>query len=148
MSEDQPSKPLLELSYSIDQLEAVSEQLSNLLPVHGIVFLAGQMGSGKTTLTRAILKHRGVIDPVNSPTFSIINTYQTNSGNNLFHSDLYRIDDEAQLFQIGFEEYLSDTSLIFIEWPDRLQSLKPRNYYQITLTTIDDQTRVLQLHSF
>ena len=148
MSEDQPKKLLLEITYTIEQLEEVSKKVSKLLPVHGMVFLEGHMGSGKTTLTRAILKQRGVIDPVNSPTFSIINTYHTNSGDTIFHADLYRIEEEAQLLQIGFEAYMDPEYLLFIEWPDRLKTLKPKDYYQINLTTADDQTRILQLYSF
>lgn len=148
MSEDQPKKLLLEITYTIEQLEEVSKKVSTLLPANGMVFLEGLMGSGKTTLTRAILKQRGVIDPVNSPTFSIINTYHTHSGDTIFHADLYRVEDEAQLFQIGFETYMDHKYLLFIEWPDRLKTLKPINYHQIELTTADDQTRVLRLNSY
>jgi tRNA threonylcarbamoyladenosine biosynthesis protein TsaE len=148
MSEDQPKKLLLEISYTLDRIEEVSIKLSKLLPVNGMVFLEGPMGSGKTTLTRAILKQLGVIDSVNSPTFSIINTYHTNSSKTVFHADLYRIENEDQLFQIGFEDYMNPDNLLFIEWPDRLKTLKPNNYHQIKLTTTDDQTRVLRLYSF
>ncbi len=76
------------------------------------------MGAGKTTFIKSLCHYLQVTDTMSSPTYSIVNEYHTNSGVEVFHFDLYRLKSEEELFEIGFEDYLSSGNYLFIEWPE------------------------------
>lgn len=83
-----------------------------------LVLLVGEVGTGKTTLVQSFLKEIGVQEPVDSPTFSIINIYHDSAGKQVIHTDWYRVKDEDELRAIGVEEYLDSDQWIFVEWPE------------------------------
>jgi len=82
-----------------------------------ILLLYGDLGTGKTTLTKAILAQLGIKESITSPTFNIVSTYQLPNGHFIHHFDLYRIKSFDELYEIGFEEYLDAGQLCLIEWP-------------------------------
>ena len=89
------------------------------------------MGVGKTTLIKAMVKALGSTDDVTSPTFSIVNEYESLKGK-IFHFDMYRIEDEMEALNFGFEDYLnSDTNWLFIEWPENVSNLLPEDVSEI-----------------
>lgn len=87
-----------------------------------IFLLHGDLGAGKTTLVKAIVKKLGGQDIVQSPTFSIVNEYIW-PGGVIYHMDLYRLESLAEIFDIGFEEYISSGAYCFIEWPEKAEDL-------------------------
>jgi tRNA threonylcarbamoyladenosine biosynthesis protein TsaE len=122
----------------------LDEVVLYLLPIladRPIVTLKGDLGTGKTTLVRALCRQLRVIDDVSSPTFSIINTYLTSSEQVIHHIDLYRLESAEELVQIGIDDYLHSEDLTFIEWPELIESILPVNTVKIKLQHIDKQAR-------
>lgn len=90
------------------------------------------MGAGKTTLIKEVISLMGSDDETSSPTFSIVNEYETDWGK-VFHFDLYRIKSESEAFDFGIEEYLDSDAYCFIEWPDKIQNLIPDAHHLIKI---------------
>lgn len=86
---------------------------------NGLVYLTGDLGAGKTTLMRGIASGLGLDVRVTSPTFALVNAYGRDE-DAVYHMDLYRLEDMDELMEIGFEDFLADETLIFVEWPDLL----------------------------
>jgi tRNA threonylcarbamoyladenosine biosynthesis protein TsaE len=114
--------------YSYDQLASIVDRLSCLVKKHSIVTFTGDLGAGKTTLIKELLKQFGVRDTVQSPTFSYVNSYTNAAGQIFYHFDLYRIGSLQDFYMAGFEDYLyAPNSITFIEWPALIDSLLTRN---------------------
>jgi len=108
----------------------------------------GEMGAGKTTLIKALVKELGDADEVSSPTFSIVNEYHSTKGNLLaYHFDFYRLNDEMEALDMGFEDYLSQNVWIFIEWPEKIPSFIPQDSMNLQIKIIDETTREISLIS-
>jgi tRNA threonylcarbamoyladenosine biosynthesis protein TsaE len=104
---------------SPEELDEVAEALMRLFDKgYSVVLLNGELGSGKTTLVKAMCQSLGVMEPVSSPTFSLVQEYISPSRGVIFHMDLYRLSLPQDLEQIGFSEYLDSGNLCFVEWPD------------------------------
>lgn len=97
-----------------------------------IVTIAGELGAGKTTLVKAICRGYGVLEDVTSPTFALVHRYR-GARSPVFHLDLYRIRDPSELTNIGWDELLSEESLVLIEWPERAADQIPQNHVPISL---------------
>ncbi len=100
------------------ELEALGARLTKKYHTGGLILLSGKLGAGKTTLVRGALRSLGVTGAVKSPTYTIVETYDTPQIT-VQHFDLYRLHDAQELEAMGFRDYLQDNSLIFIEWPER-----------------------------
>jgi len=98
-----------------------------------IWLLHGEMGSGKTTLVKLLVKELGVESLVTSPTFSIVNEYGQQGNPVVYHFDLYRIKNEAEALDIGFEEYMTSGNLCLIEWPEKAKTLLPDQYFEVKI---------------
>ncbi len=109
----------MEREFTIEELPEIAEMILRENPGHLILFY-GEVGVGKTTLIKEMLKQSGVEDNVNSPTFALVNEYLNASGEVFYHLDLYRVKDVEELVEIGIDEYLSGESLCLIEWPELL----------------------------
>ncbi len=103
---------------------SIGERLGNLLLPNDIVLLNGDLGVGKSELTRGIAKALGINAPITSPTFTIVNEYEGTSLK-LYHFDLYRIEEESELFFIGFDEIINSEGVCVIEWADKFENLLP-----------------------
>ena len=103
------------------------------------------MGTGKTTLTKALVKALGSDDEVSSPTFSIVNEYETQN-DTIYHFDLYRIKDLEEAYNFGIEEYLYSNNWVIIEWPELIESMLPNDIDRIDLELKPDQSRILKLN--
>lgn len=110
---------------SLAQLDEVAAEIIRRYPEKRIFALAGAMGSGKTTFVQAACRQLHVTDVVNSPTFSIVNEYLTESGASVFHFDLYRLRKSEELLDIGYEDYFFSGNYCFIEWPGMAADLIP-----------------------
>ncbi|MEX2233842.1 MAG: tRNA (adenosine(37)-N6)-threonylcarbamoyltransferase complex ATPase subunit type 1 TsaE [Cyclobacteriaceae bacterium] len=105
----------------------------------------GEIGSGKTTFIKSICSLIGVEDTMSSPTFSIINEYQTRDKKKIYHFDFYRIKNEAEAYDIGSEEYFYSGDLCLIEWPEKIPSLIPAEHAEISITVENQNHRTIAL---
>ncbi len=128
----------MEIDYS--DLTKIDENASKILAFAGdlrICLFDGEMGTGKTTMIKAICKNLGVSESqMSSPTFGIVNEYQGTS-EILYHFDLYRLKHIGELLDIGFLEYVDSGNYCFIEWPDLVKSFLKDQYLEITLKKTD-----------
>jgi tRNA threonylcarbamoyladenosine biosynthesis protein TsaE len=104
----------------------------------------GELGAGKTTLIKAVCEVLGVTSPMASPTFSIVNQYETEDHQTVYHFDFYRLKNEAEAYDIGVDEYLDGGSYCFIEWPDRISALLPPRYLDLAIHHQSDSTRKIE----
>jgi len=131
--------------YTIEQLDKISEEiLANVSSK--ILCFYGEMGAGKTTLIKALVRYLDGGDQANSPTFGIVNEYQNSNGDLLgYHFDFYRLEDEEEALDLGLEDYFSQDTWIFIEWPEKIGTQLPENYTRISLEILDPVTRQIQI---
>jgi tRNA threonylcarbamoyladenosine biosynthesis protein TsaE len=135
--------------YSETDTERLAEQLATLLP-SGSIWLAGDLGAGKTTLTRYWLQALGHKGAVKSPTYTLVEPYSIEQDDGttklVYHTDLYRIQDPEELSLIGFDEYLEDkNALVIIEWPSRADNYLPPPALFIDITQSVDETRQVEI---
>ena len=103
------------------------------------------MGAGKTTLIKAGCRELGVLNTVQSPTFSIVNEYLTDVGETIYHFDCYRLKNGTEAYDIGVEEYLDSVNLCLIEWPDKIAELLPDKFIKISITQLSNGKRAIEL---
>ena len=120
-------------SYSQAETLGLGIVLGKFAPAGTSIALRGDLGSGKTLLTKGIAKGMGIKDAITSPTFTIVNQYFDGKCI-LNHMDIYRINDEEELYELGIEEYFDNDSICVIEWPDILGSILPNDTVNITFT--------------
>jgi len=106
------------------QLTAFAAKIALILVPGDVVYLRGELGTGKTTIARAIIQQRGSTDSVTSPTFTLIETYHLDDVL-VAHLDLYRIESDAEMEGIGLRDYLDGDWICLIEWPDRARGMLP-----------------------
>jgi len=110
-------------------------EILNYAPI--ILFLRGDLGTGKTCFTRYLLEALGVKEKVKSPTYTLVETYAVDH-NNIYHFDLYRAADPRELETLGFRDYLQDYALIIIEWAENGHGCLPSADLEIALEALDD----------
>ena len=132
-------------TYDLNEISVIAKDvIANVK--HKIILIYGEMGSGKTTLIKEIIKQLGVEDTVNSPTFSLVNEYHSLKGDIIYHFDFYRIDNEEEALDIGIEEYFYDNHWCFIEWPNKVENLLPLESVAIHLTINQNNKRTIQIN--
>lgn len=122
-------------------MEALGAELITKLKPPAVVYLRGELGTGKTTLVRGALRALGYAGPVKSPTFTLVESYPLGALE-VHHFDLYRISDPEELECIGLREYFHDSAIGFIEWPDKGNARIPAATLQIQIYHDGDQRRV------
>ena len=105
-----------------------------------VVRIDGKMGAGKTKIISNICMQLGVKEVITSPTFSLINTYQSNNGP-IYHFDFYRLQNSNEALDIGIEEYLESGNVCFLEWAEKIENHLPLNYDHYILKVLNDNTR-------
>ncbi|MBK6664921.1 MAG: tRNA (adenosine(37)-N6)-threonylcarbamoyltransferase complex ATPase subunit type 1 TsaE [Saprospiraceae bacterium] len=131
-------------SESLDDLEQLSNEILMTCTKSQIFTFEGQLGAGKTTLIKSMCQYLGYTDEVTSPTFSLVNEYQTPSSM-IYHMDLYRLNSENELLDIGFEEYLDGDAFCFIEWPQIAENLIVQSHYKIKILLNEDLSRKIEI---
>lgn len=137
------------LTNSEDETIALGRRLATeLLPPRGVVLLIGNLGAGKTTLTKGIAEGRGAAlpDEVSSPTFTLIHEY--GDPVRVYHIDLYRLETPEEVATLGLDDLYDRDALILIEWGERFPQLWPRDHTEIRLERTGDDTRRLTLQTF
>ncbi|MEN8137266.1 MAG: tRNA (adenosine(37)-N6)-threonylcarbamoyltransferase complex ATPase subunit type 1 TsaE [Bacteroidota bacterium] len=100
----------------------------------GRIFLFyGSMGAGKTTLIKSLVHELGIEDVANSPTFALVNEYFSKKNGTIFHFDFYRLEDETEALDMGYEDYFYSNSYCFVEWPEKIPNLLPSNIIEVTI---------------
>ena len=127
-----------------DQLDTVARELLAAAGANTIWLFFGEMGSGKTTLIKAIGKALGVQEVMSSPTFPIVNEYDAKDGKKIYHFDLYRIRSEKEVMDIGTEEYFDSDELCLVEWPEKLGARTPDKHFAVRLTATGPQHRKIE----
>ncbi len=121
------------LSFDLSEIEEVAKRLLQGGFDEKIWVFEGEMGAGKTTLIKALAKTLEVISPVSSPTFGIVNEYDSKAGESIYHFDFYRITDPEEALDIGIEEYFYSGNRCWIEWAGKIAEYLPAQFLQITL---------------
>jgi tRNA threonylcarbamoyladenosine biosynthesis protein TsaE len=124
-----------------DETIAVGERIARELPPRALVLLIGNLGAGKTTIAKGIVKGLGVDDPddVSSPTFTLIHEY---GGGRVYHIDLYRLDRSSEVETLGLDELLEREAVVLIEWGERFPELWPPDRFEIELQAEDDRRTI------
>lgn len=114
------------------EVRAFGNELGRTLPAGSILALTGDLGTGKTTLTKAIAEGLGVKEVITSPTFNIVKQYE--SGRlPLYHFDVYRISDADEMYELGYEEYFFGDGICVIEWADLIEDIIPQEAVRISI---------------
>ncbi|MFH6942472.1 tRNA (adenosine(37)-N6)-threonylcarbamoyltransferase complex ATPase subunit type 1 TsaE [Flavobacterium sp. FlaQc-50] len=134
----------MNIVFSVEQLKEVAEQIlaQNLKK---IILFNGEMGVGKTTLIKQLCKTLGVEDATSSPTFSLVNEYDTVDNKIVYHFDFYRLNKETEALDMGVDDYLYSGNWCFIEWSEKIASLIPEEHSVVTITLLADGKRELKL---
>ena len=131
-------------SESPAKTKRLGERIGKLLLPGDVIALTGELGSGKTILTKGIARGMGIKgDPVRSPSFVLIKEYPGKVP--LFHFDLYRLKKPEELNTLGYEEYFSGKGVVVIEWAERAKALLPEEYLEIELSTLNKDERRITL---
>jgi tRNA threonylcarbamoyladenosine biosynthesis protein TsaE len=117
--------------YSLNDLPIAADVFFDFIKNKKTIAFFGSMGAGKTTFIKTICKKLGVEDNVTSPTYSLVNEYRNNKGETIYHFDFYRIKDENEALDMGFEDYLYSGNLCLIEWPEKVSGLLPQDLVKV-----------------
>jgi tRNA threonylcarbamoyladenosine biosynthesis protein TsaE len=135
---------IFEIEYSLENISNAANQLLEAINLGPKIWLfRGEMGAGKTTLVKEIGQQLKIKSIVQSPTFSLVNPYETESGEIMYHFDLYRLENVHEAVDIGIEEYLDSGHLCFIEWPERAEILWNIPHVNIEIINLTEFSRKL-----
>ena len=129
----------------LTDIHRVAKEFLNFAGDKKIFALYGPMGVGKTTFVKAVAACEGVVDEVSSPTFAIVNEYQTAQGKAMYHFDFYRVKDAMEAMDFGYEEYFFGGDRCFIEWPEKVEELIPEEAVSCYFSELPDGRRELEV---
>ena len=129
---------------SLNDINKIAGKFLKAYPMDRIFAFYGQMGVGKTTFIKALCEELQVVDYVTSPTFAIINEYQTADSNSIFHLDFYRTKNIQEVYDLGYEDYFSSGDYCFIEWPELIESLLPLSTVKVYIRETENKKRVIE----
>lgn len=122
------------------QLPSVAADIISFAKSTRIFLFYGDMGAGKTTLIKSLCEALGTTGPVTSPTFSIVNEY-VGIKDRIYHFDFYRLKNQSEALDLGYEEYFYSDAYCFIEWPEKIPDLLPDHYVKIKIAVLTDGSR-------
>lgn len=134
----------MQISFTINELNDAALQILAYKP-EKIILFNGEMGVGKTTLIKELCTVLGVKNATSSPTFSIVNEYQTDTNNAVYHFDFYRLKSSMEAVDMGIDDYLYSENWCFIEWSEKIIDLIPEKHSIVTLSLLDNGKRNLEL---
>ena len=130
---------------SLSELSRVADAVVERLGERRVVAFRAPMGAGKTTLIAEIVAALGSGDVVTSPTFALVNEYDTGEGGVVYHFDFYRIEGVEEAFDMGYEEYFYSDGLCLVEWPEKVEELLPDDVMKVTITPTSNTRRVITI---
>ncbi|QXP58951.1 tRNA (adenosine(37)-N6)-threonylcarbamoyltransferase complex ATPase subunit type 1 TsaE [Olleya sp. HaHaR_3_96] len=134
------------INYKLEEVELVAKKLLETA-TSKILLFEGEMGVGKTTLIKTLVKLLGSNDVVSSPTFALVNEYVGDT-NTIYHFDLYRIETEDELYDFGIDTYIDSDHYVFVEWPSILKPLIQDQFTVVNITLSENTTRQLKMENF
>lgn len=134
------------VSTSTSQTSELGYKLGKLCFPGAVICLNGDLGAGKTTMTKSIAKGLDVQDYVTSPTFTIVNEYEGRYP--VYHFDVYRVSDIDEMYDIGYEEYIYSQGVCIIEWSNLIEEILPESRIEINISTKTQEERVIQIKAY
>lgn len=132
----------MKIDFSLNEIDSVANRILEQNPEKVILFDA-EMGTGKTTLIKALCKALKVEDTISSPTFSLVNEYETINGEPVYHFDFYRLKSEKEALDFGVEDYLYSGNFCFVEWSEKIPNLIPDKHSVIKIRVLENGNREL-----
>ena len=133
-------------THSPQETRALGERLAQRLRAGDVLLLLGDLGAGKSEMTRGIARGLGVSGPVASPSFTIMNLYQDGRVP-LYHFDWYRLESAEELYEMGMDEYLGGDGIAVVEWPMRCEEAIPEDCLEVTIRPLEENEREITLRS-
>jgi tRNA threonylcarbamoyladenosine biosynthesis protein TsaE len=127
----------------IAQLPMAAKKLLDFAKTHRFFVFEGEMAAGKTTFIKAFCEALGINDVVSSPTFSIVNEYESPQGP-VYHFDFYRLKNLQEAYDIGYEEYFYSNCFCLVEWPEKIEALLPEHYIKVKITITGSEQRMFE----
>ena len=131
-------------SHSEEETKQFAKEFASKLNTGDVIVLSGDLGSGKTKFTEGILSYFGLEDEISSPTFTIVNEYKKDNVN-IYHFDVYRLEDSDEFYAIGGEEYF-ENGICIIEWGELIEDALPNKYIKITFSRNDENENIRTLN--
>ncbi len=134
-------------THSGQETQSLGKKFASKIEGGGVVALFGELGAGKTTFVQGVAQGLGLKEKIISPTYILIRRYNLPKvGEYFYHIDLYRLENLAEVKDIGVEEILSEKgSIVLIEWPEKITTLLPKSHYEVKLTQLDDTIRQIEI---
>ncbi len=132
---------------SIEEIAVAAKEFVAAMGERKVFAFYGKMGAGKTTFIKAVCEELGVEDVINSPTFAIVNEYVDGQGEPVYHFDFYRIKNQLEVMDLGYEDYVYSGHVCFMEWPELIENLLPDDAVKVTIEEEIDGGRVLVVDS-
>jgi tRNA threonylcarbamoyladenosine biosynthesis protein TsaE len=129
---------------SLTQLPAIATEILSFAAGSRIFLFYGDMGAGKTTLIKSLCESLGTTETVTSPTFSIVNEYM-GKGSKIYHFDFYRLKNQTEALDMGYEEYFYSDAYCFIEWPEKISDLLPGHYISVKIDVAGVDSRLINI---
>lgn len=147
----------MEKVFHLKEIDSIAKEIVNKISLHEkgegsslVLCLRGELGAGKTTLTKSIAKELEVKEDIVSPTFVIMKRYNISKDNfeNLFHVDAYRIENEEEILVLGWEEIIKNRkNLVLVEWPEKIEKYLPKKRIEIKLVQKSEEEREISYHT-
>ncbi len=137
--------------FTISSEDEIKKAVNDFLPLLGkykVVAFYGGMGVGKTTFIRNLCQEMGVSEHITSPSFALVNEYEGKDGKIIFHFDFYRLKNEAEVFDMGYEDYFFSNNYCFIEWPEKVSGVLPDNRLDVHMVENEDGSRTMKVSGF
>jgi tRNA threonylcarbamoyladenosine biosynthesis protein TsaE len=128
---------------NLSDIDTIAKKFVENMGNRKVFAFYGEMGAGKTTFIKAICGALGVTETITSPTFAIVNEYEKEEGEPIFHFDFYRIKDIDEAYDFGYEDYFYSGNICFIEWPQLVEPLLPENVVKVQIVIEDNEQRTI-----
>ncbi len=130
---------------SLDDLPKTASEFLENNKTKQIFAFYGKMGSGKTTFIKELCRQLGVTENVSSPTFALVNEYETDTRQTVYHFDFYRINNPEEALDMGFEDYVYGDAICYIEWPEKIENLLPPETVSVYIKEENNGVRLIEL---
>ncbi|WP_256010968.1 tRNA (adenosine(37)-N6)-threonylcarbamoyltransferase complex ATPase subunit type 1 TsaE [Desertivirga xinjiangensis] len=130
---------------SVSELKDVAQKILNFAERERVFLFFGEMGAGKTTFIKELCSTLGVSDITSSPTFSIVNEYNSQQGP-VYHFDFYRLKNESEALDLGYEDYFYSGNFCFIEWSEKIPNLLPPQSITVKIEVVNDDQRLIMVN--
>ena len=134
------------LCSGLDELKKVVAEVFEAGRQNHVWLLKGEIGAGKTTFMHELAKYLGVNDAVSSPSYAIINEYETREGEPMYHFDYFRIKSAEEALDTGFLDYIDSGNYCFIEWPEKIESLIPEKHTELVISVTGPEERIFKVN--